>query len=350
MTEPTRSKEELISSFSHKDVTRPTPLCAVCGTRCGSAHTQGKHANGAGPSTSRGSVTLAPGSPAGNTVTAISTTPIAKDKTDGNIYFECTNCQKRIASNRYAPHLSGCLGIGTGFRRGDARNASAKGELGAEVDRGGSPFPGSDYRSPSRESINGKTKVKPKSHKKATGKINDLEINGSQKRAGSSLSGTPTKKTKKKEIADEKVANILSSLTKNTRKIKRNVGFPICPSFSLSVSTLRPRFPIGFCLPENMIIVTSLHTILEEMRKPKPMGWKELVGELRGYNVNKYRYPSLFRLTHYRNHGDRAETVVCLHELLALMLHETHLCDRGITQPSLDDKRRQEMKYSTLLK
>ncbi|KAF8520145.1 hypothetical protein BU17DRAFT_89134 [Hysterangium stoloniferum] len=189
---------------SHKDVTRLTPLCAVCGTRCGSTHTQGKHANSAGPSTSRGCVTLAPGSPAGNTVTAVSTTPIAKDKTDGNIYFECTNCQKRIASNRYAPHLSGCLGIGKGFRRGAACNASANNKLGAEVDRGGSPFPGSDYGSPSRESINGKTKVKPKSHKKATGKINDLEINGSQKRAGSSLSGTPTKKTNKKEIADEK--------------------------------------------------------------------------------------------------------------------------------------------------
>jgi len=35
-----------------------------------------------------------------------------------------------MASNRYASHLSGCIGIGTGTRRGAARGATSKSKYG----------------------------------------------------------------------------------------------------------------------------------------------------------------------------------------------------------------------------
>lgn len=64
-------------------------------------------------------------------------------RADGNIYLECLNCQRqvsrndskandatltrgvsKIASNRYAPHLSSCMGLGTGMRRGATRGSA----------------------------------------------------------------------------------------------------------------------------------------------------------------------------------------------------------------------------------
>jgi len=35
--------------------------------------------------------------------------------------LRCALCSPQIASNRYAPHLSSCIGLGTGTRRGAAR-------------------------------------------------------------------------------------------------------------------------------------------------------------------------------------------------------------------------------------
>ena len=62
--------------------------------------------------------------------------------TNGNVYFDCPNCsrsvrtsrlyflcrstphgQGQVASNRFAPHVSGCLKLG-GSRRGAARNSN----------------------------------------------------------------------------------------------------------------------------------------------------------------------------------------------------------------------------------
>ena len=65
------------------------------------------------------------------------------DTPNGTVYFECTVCKRevrymdnqrnccnlpldfQIASNRYAPHLSGCMGL-SNTRRGAARNANNK--------------------------------------------------------------------------------------------------------------------------------------------------------------------------------------------------------------------------------
>ena len=83
-------------------------------------------------------------SSAGKTLPNIGTSTPTTIK-DGNILFECTVCKRqvrsiyttspscpnihcrfKIASNRYAPHLSSCMGIGTGVRRGAARATNLK--------------------------------------------------------------------------------------------------------------------------------------------------------------------------------------------------------------------------------
>ncbi|KAG9036299.1 hypothetical protein FRB95_009447 [Tulasnella sp. JGI-2019a] len=61
----------------------------------------------------------------------------SKDKSD--ILIDCSNCQRPIASNRYAPHLSSCLGLSNGTRRGAARGAVGKPKLVNEGSRSNSP-------------------------------------------------------------------------------------------------------------------------------------------------------------------------------------------------------------------
>ncbi|KAF8591994.1 hypothetical protein K439DRAFT_1626493 [Ramaria rubella] len=186
---------------SHKEIVRAKVICQVCGTRCGSVHAQKPHLNGASTSAPVSSIPPpSSGSPAATGTAGVGTsTPTAKEKPDVNIYFECTNCQKKIASNRYAPHLSGCLGLGTGSRRGAARNAAAKNKLGADADRGGSPYVGSEYGSPSLDVINAKGKGKAKNSKKINGKANN-ELNGSHKRPNTPDS-SPAKKVKKQKTS-----------------------------------------------------------------------------------------------------------------------------------------------------
>ncbi|KAG8859129.1 hypothetical protein FRB96_004699 [Tulasnella sp. 330] len=61
----------------------------------------------------------------------------SKDKAE--ILIDCLNCPRSIASNRFAPHLSSCLGLGNGTRRGAARGTAGKAKLIAEGSRSNSP-------------------------------------------------------------------------------------------------------------------------------------------------------------------------------------------------------------------
>ncbi|KAI9066643.1 hypothetical protein FKP32DRAFT_1589340 [Trametes sanguinea] len=79
----------------------------------------------------------------------------------------CDICHTRcIASNRYAPHLSSCMGIGN--RRGAARNATAKSKLGSEFGKSASPRLASEAAHLSDDGgkplppAKGKSKAKPK--------------------------------------------------------------------------------------------------------------------------------------------------------------------------------------------
>ncbi|KAH7104709.1 hypothetical protein BKA62DRAFT_693146 [Auriculariales sp. MPI-PUGE-AT-0066] len=67
-------------------------------------------------------------------------------KTDGNVLIECSNCKRSVASNRFAQHLSGCLGLAGGARRGTAVRVGppgTKSKLGSDG-RSASPFIGSE--------------------------------------------------------------------------------------------------------------------------------------------------------------------------------------------------------------
>ncbi|KAL7411155.1 hypothetical protein BDY24DRAFT_396794 [Mrakia frigida] len=162
---------------AHSEIKRGRLLCTVCGTFCkasgshcpppsnlsiSAANSQTLQAN-ASPSSSR-STTPMPSSLVG------SKKPLSAlekdfnqptvDSSSGNIYFDCLNCSKPIASVRYAPHLSKCLGLAG--RRTTGR-ATTRLKLGSEAGNS------SDV-----ESVTSKSKMKG--------------VNGNAKR-----NGTPTK-------------------------------------------------------------------------------------------------------------------------------------------------------------
>ncbi|KAG6371663.1 hypothetical protein JVT61DRAFT_9377 [Boletus reticuloceps] len=98
---------------------------------------------------------------------AVKTLPNAGTSTpttvkDGNVLFECTVCKRQIASNRYAPHLSSCMGIGTGVRRGTARATNLKTKIPIDSGRSASPYLGSENGNLSDDNSNEKAKGKSK--------------------------------------------------------------------------------------------------------------------------------------------------------------------------------------------
>lgn len=98
----------------------------------------------------------------GDSPSAGANTPV--NGKDGNVYFECLECKRQVASNRYAPHLANCMGIGN--RRGAARNASVKTKLGNELGKAGSPRLGSE----AADAHEGSPKPPPKGKGKAKAK------------------------------------------------------------------------------------------------------------------------------------------------------------------------------------
>ncbi|KAJ7102146.1 hypothetical protein B0H15DRAFT_813376 [Mycena belliarum] len=109
-----------ITLQSHHETARSRSICAVCKTRCSSVHTPSNSQGGSQqPLPSRPSTPAASGSAGTGTSTPTSA------KADGNLYLECVNCSRQVASSRYAPHLSSCMGLAT-TRRGAARGNTVK--------------------------------------------------------------------------------------------------------------------------------------------------------------------------------------------------------------------------------
>lgn len=184
---------------SHKEIARSRAVCDVCHTRCGAVHVPGS----SGANAASGSRIP---TPTGDLRTGESpsatgaNTPVSGK--DGNVYFECLECQRPMASNRYAPHLASCMGIGN--RRGAARIASAKTKLGNELGKAGSPRLGSE----AGDAQEGSPKPPPKGKGKAKGKKSDeMALNANGKR-NASPSISPLKKTKKQKTAASPAARI----------------------------------------------------------------------------------------------------------------------------------------------
>jgi len=120
------------------------------------------------------------------------------------VLLDCVGCGRPMASNRYASHLSGCIGIGTGTRRAAVRNATSKSKLGSDAGRSVSPYPGSengnasDHNSPLPPPGPKKKGRPPKNKPKVPSTSNDDgDVLSNRKRPGSPLS-SPTKNKKQK--------------------------------------------------------------------------------------------------------------------------------------------------------
>ncbi|ORY34883.1 hypothetical protein BCR39DRAFT_515359 [Naematelia encephala] len=163
--------EEMISDLilstaisAHREIKRGLVLCGTCNTFCRSHNVLELSSSSASssslrvPSIEAGSSTSRSNSPqppsaesrvAGYLVgpekgtggaTGIGSGSGRMDGS-GNVFFDCLVCSRPIASNRYAPHLSSCLGF-NGGRRGAARSAANKARLGAHDRSSPSPYTG----------------------------------------------------------------------------------------------------------------------------------------------------------------------------------------------------------------
>ncbi|CAK5279983.1 unnamed protein product [Mycena citricolor] len=115
-------------------------------------------------------------------------------KSDGNLLLECLICSRQIASNRYAPHLSSCMGLST-TRRGSSRGTT-KSKPPSEED--GSESQEETY---SEDGKGGKGK---KQHR-----TDDADFNLKRKRDSPQV--TPNKKQKKQAGKGSPVNRVKSS-------------------------------------------------------------------------------------------------------------------------------------------
>ncbi|KAF7320242.1 hypothetical protein MKEN_00808700 [Mycena kentingensis (nom. inval.)] len=155
---------------AHHQVSRSLSVCPVCNTRCSAAHA---------PAASSSSQVV-PSRPSTPTANGSSGTGTNTPTKEGNLYLECLVCSRQVASNRYAPHLSSCMGLST-TRRTAARGSALKSKPSSEAG-GSTPSEDGDF------SDDGKPKGKLKS------KSNDGDFNLKRKRDSPSL--TPSKKQK----------------------------------------------------------------------------------------------------------------------------------------------------------
>ncbi|KAF8845392.1 hypothetical protein BDN67DRAFT_455048 [Paxillus ammoniavirescens] len=183
----------------HHEIIRSRAVCHICHTRCGIAHGSGSQATSQSPDTGNGETS------GGKNISNNGTNTPTNIK-DGNILFECTVCKRQIASNRYAPHLSSCMGLGTGVRRGAARGTNLKTKIPIESGRSASPYLGSENGNVSDENSNGKGKGKSKS------KLTDeAEFNLKRKRPVSPQT-SPVKKQKKQKTTGSPVSRLKAGL------------------------------------------------------------------------------------------------------------------------------------------
>ncbi|TRM61413.1 hypothetical protein BD626DRAFT_500947 [Schizophyllum amplum] len=141
---------------AHRDAAKSRAICASCGTRCSAVRTPTQSGQA---SPCKASAFSRSGTPSvSNNGANGSSTP----NKDGVLYLECVNCQRQIASSRYAPHLSSCMGLNTSRRA--AVRGSAKAKQSAERERSLSPI--DDGAALSEDSQPLKNKSKSKSKKK----------------------------------------------------------------------------------------------------------------------------------------------------------------------------------------
>ncbi|KAG2023643.1 hypothetical protein CC2G_001275 [Coprinopsis cinerea AmutBmut pab1-1] len=119
---------------AHREVAKSTTICKVCNTRCSSVHLPNSLA--AACANQNGSRSGTPSSIGDKSHTGTNTP--TNGKSDGNLLLECIQCNRQIASNRYAPHLSSCMGL-SNSRRGAPRSGTKLNRAPSDAGRSASP-------------------------------------------------------------------------------------------------------------------------------------------------------------------------------------------------------------------
>ncbi|KAH9937464.1 uncharacterized protein B0H18DRAFT_970762, partial [Fomitopsis serialis] len=202
---------------SHQAIARSRKVCDICHTYCGQVHVPG--ASGSTTQASPSKVATPSEDVRTNSPAGTGTSTPTNGKTNGNVIMECVNCDRQVASNRYAAHLADCMGLST--RRGAARNASHKAKIGSDAGRSASPFMGTEDGMLSDEGKPppaGKNKGKSKAKR-----ADDAEFNLHRKRPGSP-NVSPKKNQKKAKTSASPMA-----------RVKGDAEGPGSPSNTLSV-------------------------------------------------------------------------------------------------------------------
>ncbi|KAF8807211.1 hypothetical protein BYT27DRAFT_7137717 [Phlegmacium glaucopus] len=194
---------------SHLEVTRGRTLCSACNTHCGSIHVPGNNgssqpsapvpiASSADTPSSASSNDVVPKAHHNGTLGTGTSTPTSV-KADGTVFFECVSCSRQIASNRYAPHLSACMGLSTA-RRGAVRG-NAKSKQASDAGRSASPASDGGNASDDRTDLKGKAKAKGKK----TADESDFTL---KRKRPESPQISPNKKSKKGKVFGSPVARV----------------------------------------------------------------------------------------------------------------------------------------------
>lgn len=174
---------------AHNEVSRSRAVCEVCGTRCNAVHVPGSSKLA---TSSRAATPMAEGKPL-NGVTSSTPSSTPSSIKDGNIYLDCVNCNRPFGSNRYAAHLSSCLGLSSARRTTNRGSIKSK-----QSDTGRSDSPASEIGNISDED---EGKLSAKGKMKSKGKRSDeAEFNLKRKRP-MSPQVSPNKKAKPKGLS-----------------------------------------------------------------------------------------------------------------------------------------------------
>ncbi|OAX39418.1 hypothetical protein K503DRAFT_739453 [Rhizopogon vinicolor AM-OR11-026] len=212
---------------------RSRAVCRICHTRCGMVHP-----NGAQNLTSQtqSDVHVDAGGKAASSTGTI--TPNGT-KSDGNTFFECMVCKRQVASNRFAPHLSVCMG--TGSRRAAPRGTNLKTKIPIEHGRSASPYPGSENGNASDDNSNGKGKAKGKGKR-----TDDADFNLKRKRPISPQTSPAKKPTKKLKTAGSPVSRLKANPDSSGTTASNTLQVPSLSSQSKIPSKLRSSSTTSF--------------------------------------------------------------------------------------------------------
>ncbi|KDQ30549.1 hypothetical protein PLEOSDRAFT_1101535 [Pleurotus ostreatus PC15] len=175
---------------AHQEIARSRAICSVCHTRCAAVHVPGP--SNIQTQTTAGSSRAGTPMSVGNGSDSGAYTP-GNSKSEGVVNLECMNCDRQVAFNRYANHLSQCMGVNGSSRRGLSRAGSNTSKSKALGEPSRSMSPASDFGNISDDAKKGGNKRTVKTK----GKRDEAEFDLKRKRPNSPQT-SPVKKPKKK--------------------------------------------------------------------------------------------------------------------------------------------------------